>query len=173
MKRSTKAMTLSAVLAALALALMFMGGVLPFAVIACPVLASLVLIPVYAECGGKWGMLWYGAVGILGLFIAPVKESAVLFCFFGYYPMLRKYLNRLPLRFVWKLLYCNLTVALAYGLMIYVLQLQEVVAEFADTGKWMLAVLLLLANISFVVYDELIGRLNIVYHVRLRTKLKL
>lgn len=173
MKRSTKAMALSAVLAALALALMFLGGVLPFASIACPVLASLVLIPVYAECGRKWSLLWYAAVGILALFIAPTKESAILFVFFGYYPMLRKYLNRLPLRLVWKLLYFNLVVVLAYGLMIHVLQLQEVTAEFADVGKWMLVVMLLLANVSFVVYDELIGRLNIVYHARLRPKLKL
>ncbi len=173
MKRSAKSMALSAVLAALALGLMFMGGVLPFASIACPVLASLVLIPVYAECGGKWGLLWYASVAILALFVAPLKESAILFLFFGYYPMLRKYLNRLPLRLVWKLLYCNLVAVLAYGLMIYVLQLQEVAAEFADVGKWMLAAMLLLANVSFWVYDVLIGRLNVVYHARLRPKLKL
>ena len=173
MKRSTKSMALSAMLAALALALMFLSGVVPFAAIACPVLASLVLIPVYTECGGKWGMLWYASVAILSLFTAPLKESGILFLFFGYYPMLRKYVNRLPLCFVWKLLYCNVVAALAYGIMIYVLRLQEVVADFADLGKWMLVVLLLLANVSFVVYDMLIGRLQIVYHVRLRPKLKL
>ena len=173
MKRSTKSMALSAMLAALALALMFLSGVVPFAAIACPVLASLALIPVYTECGGKWGMLWYASVAILAVFTAPLKESAILFLCFGYYPMLRKYMNRLPLRLVWKLLYCNIVVALAYGAMIYALQLQEVVADFADLGKWMLVVLILLANVSFVVYDELIGRLQIVYHVRLRPKLKL
>ena len=173
MKRNTKPMTLSAVLAALALAPMFFSGVLPFASFACPVLASLVLIPVYAECGRKWSLIWYMAVGLLSLFVAPMKESAILFCFFGYYPMLRKYINRLPLRLVWKLAYCNLMALSAYGLMIYILQLQEVMADFADLGKWMLAGMLLLANITFVAYDELIGRLYIIYHVRLRPKLKL
>ena len=173
MKGNTKATALSAMLAALALGLMFLGGALPFASIACPVLASLVLIPVYAECGKKWSLLWYGTVGIFALFVAPLKESAILFLGFGYYPMLRKYLNRLPLRLVWKLVYCNAVVILAYGLMIYVLQLQEITAEFADVGKWMLAGMLLLGNVSFVLYDELIGRLNIVYHARLRPKLKL
>ena len=44
-------MALCGVLAALAVALMFLGGTVPFASIACPVLASLVLIPVYCECG--------------------------------------------------------------------------------------------------------------------------
>ena len=46
-------MALCGVLAALAVALMFLGGTVPFASIACPVLASLVLIPVYCECGWR------------------------------------------------------------------------------------------------------------------------
>lgn len=173
MKHSAKSMALSAMLAALALALMFLSGVVPFAAIACPVLASLVLIPVYAECGRKWSWLWYATVAILALLVAPQKESAILFAAFGYYPMLRKYLNRLPLSFVWKLLYCNVVAMLSYGLMIYVLQLQEVIADFADMGKWMLAAMLVMANVSFAVYDVLIGRLLVVYHARLRPKLKL
>ena len=37
----------------------------------------------------------------------------------------------------------------------------------------MFAALLLLANCSFVVYDLLLDRLEIFYHVRLRPKLKL
>ena len=64
MRRKSKApvIALCGVLAALAVALMFLGGTVAFAVIACPVLASLVLIPVYCECGWKWGLLWYAAV---------------------------------------------------------------------------------------------------------------
>ena len=56
MRNRSKAsvLALCGVLAALAVALMFLGGVIPFAAIACPVLASLVLIPVYAETGKKW-----------------------------------------------------------------------------------------------------------------------
>ena len=48
MRNRSKAsvLALCGVLAALAVALMFLGGVIPFAAIACPVLASLVLIPV-------------------------------------------------------------------------------------------------------------------------------
>ena len=83
-------MALCGVLAALAVALMFLDGTVPFASIACPVLASLVLIPVYCECGWKWGLLWYAAVAALGALLAPEKEAAVLFVFFGYYPMLAK-----------------------------------------------------------------------------------
>ena len=94
-RSDTKRLALCGVLAALALALMFLGGVLPFTSVACPVLASLVLIPVYAETGKKWSAVWFLGVAALAALLAPDKETAVLFAFFGYYPMLRKYLNRL------------------------------------------------------------------------------
>ena len=169
-------MALCGVLAALAVALMFLGGTVPFASIACPVLASLVLIPVYCECGWKWGLLWYAAVAALAALLAPEKEAAVLFAFFGYYPMLRRLIGRLrPRAAVWvvKLAYVNAAVFAAYGLMLYVFHLTEVVDDFAGMGKAMLAVLLVLANVTFVIYDVLIARLEIAYHVRLRPKLHL
>lgn len=169
-------MALCGVLAALAVALMFLGGTVPFASIACPVLASLVLIPVYCECGWKWGLQWYAAVAALAALLAPEKEAAVLFVFFGYYPMLRKLIGRLRVRAAaWavKLVYVNAAVFAAYGLMLYVFHLTAVMEDFAGMGKAMLAVLLVLANVTFVIYDVLIARLEIYYHVRLRPKLHL
>lgn len=169
-------MALCGVLAALAVALMFLGGTVSFASIACPVLASLVLIPVYCECGWKWGLLWYAAVSALAALLAPEKEAAVLFAFFGYYPMLRKLIGRLRVRaaaWVVKLVYVNAAVFAAYGLMLYVFHLTAVMEDFAGMGKAMLAVLLVLANVTFVIYDVLIARLEIYYHVRLRPKLHL
>lgn len=179
MKRRTKAsvLALCGVLAALAVGLMFLGGTVAFASIACPVLASLVLIPVYCECGWKWGLVWYGAVSLLGLLLAPEKECAILFVFFGYYPMLKTFFGRLHggklLKWVVKLLYINLALCAAYGLMIFVFRMPAVSAEFREYSRWMLAALLALANLTFVVYDILIGRLEIFYFVKLRPKLKL
>lgn len=176
MKRRTKTLALCGVLAALAVALLFLGGALPFAAIACPVLASLVLIPVYAESGWKWGLAWYLTVALLGMLLAPDKEAAVLFVFFGYYPMLRKWFGRLrskTLKWAVKLLYVNLAVAAAYALMIFVLRMEAVAQEYAQMQRILLIALLLLANLSFVIYDLLIGRLEIYYHVRLRPKLNI
>lgn len=163
-------MALCGVLAALAVALMFLGGTVPFASIACPVLASLVLIPVYCECGWKWGLLWYAAVAALAALLAPEKEAAVLFVFFGYYPMLRKLIGQAARArgcVAVKLVYVNAAVFAAYGLMLYVFHLTAVMEDFAGMGKAMLAVLLVLANVTFVIYDVLIARLEVYYHVRL------
>ncbi len=178
MKRrsNTTRIALCGVLAALAVALMFFGGAVAFASIACPVLASLVLIPVYAETGSKWSALWFLAVAILAALLAPEKESAVLFAFFGYYPMLRKWLGRLRpkwLRWAAKLVFCNAAVLAAYGLMLFVFRMEALTQEFAQYERYLIAVLLVLANLTFVIYDLLIDRLEIFYHVRLRPKLKL
>lgn len=174
-KSNAKRIALCGVLAALALALMFLGGVLPFASIACPVLASLVLIPVYVECGKKWGWLWFLAVGILSAFVAPEKESAILFVFFGYYPMLKKFIGRLPraAAYIVKFIYLNATIFLAYWLMLYVFGLTSVVDDFKGIETGMLILMLVLANITFFVYDVLIDRIEVLYHVKLRPKLKL
>ena len=173
-KNNTKRTALCGILAAVAVALMFFGGVLPFASIACPVLASLVLIPVYAECGKKWGWLWFAAVAILATFFSPLKESAILFVFFGGYPMLKKYFGRTGmLRYVLKFVYLNATLILAYWLMLRVFGLTEVRRDFAEVQAWMLGIMLVLANVSFFIYDILIDRIELLYHVQLRPKLKL
>lgn len=178
MKRNnqTARIALCGVLAAVAVALMFLGGTVAFAAIACPVMASLVLIPVYTECGGKWGFVWYAAVAILALLLTPDKESAILFVAFGYYPMLRKRIGHLhgrALKWLLKIVYVNAVVCAAYSLMIFVFRIEAVSAEFAGYGKWMLAALAVLTNLTFVVYDLLIDRLEIFYCVKLRPKLKL
>lgn len=175
-KSRASVVALCGVLAALAVALMFLGGVIPFAAIACPVLASLVLIPVYAENGKKWGFLWYVAVTVLGLLLAPDKEAAILFAFFGYYPMLKKRIGRLPKKWIkWlvKLLYVNAAILAAYSLMIFVFRMDAVSADFAQLERYLLAVFMVLSNVSFVLYDILIDRIEILYHVRIRPKLKL
>ena len=175
MSKKTKAsvIALCGILGALALVCLFMGGAIPAASMACPVLASLVLIPVYLECGGKWGAIWYIAVGVLGLLLAPMKECGVLFVAFGAYPMLRKPLGRLPLNKIWKLVYFNIVLACAYGIMLFIFPIPELQEEFRDVGKWMLVAMILIANVSFVIYDILVGRLEVFYCVRIRPKLRI
>ena len=61
----------------------------------------------------------------------------------------------------------------AYALMIFVFRMEAIAQEYAQMQLYLLIALLLLANLSFVIYDLLIGRLEIYYHVRLRPKLNI
>ncbi len=175
-KNNAKVIALGGILGALAIALMFLGGAIPAAVIACPVLASLVLLPIYCEYGWKWGLVWYMAVSVLALLLTVQKEAAILFVFFGYYPMLKKFIGRLrskTIKWTIKLVYVNAAIFIAYGLMIFVFQMAQVVEEFQEVERAALAGLLALANLTFILYDIAIDRLEIFYHLRLRPKLKL
>ena len=175
-KDNAKVVALGGILGALAIALMFLGGAIPAAVIACPVLASLVLLPVYCEYGWKWGLVWYIAVSVLALLLTVQKEAAILFIFFGYYPMLKKFIGRLRnkiIKWLIKLFYLNTVPFVAYGLMIFVFQLEQVIEDFREVERIALLVMLALANLTFVVYDLVIDRLELFYHLRLRPKLKL
>ena len=170
--RKASVIALCGVLGALALMCLFMGGAVPVASLSCPMLASLILIPVYMECGPKWGFLWYVAVGILGLILVPTKECAGIFVAYGAYPIVRKFLGRLRLSKLWKQLYFNLILVLAYGVMLFVFPIPELRDEFKDTAQWMLGAMVLLANFCFVLYDILIGRIEVFYCVRIRPKFR-
>ncbi len=171
-KSKASAIALCGILGALALVCLFLGGSIPVATIACPVMASLVLIPVHLELGLQWGLIWYAGVGILGLLLTPMKECGVLFIAFGAYPMVRKPLGRLPVNKVWKLLYFNGVLFAAYAVMLFVFPIPELQGEFAELSKWMLMAMVILANFCFFIYDILIGRLEVLYIVRLKPKLK-
>ena len=82
-RRQSRRMALCGVLAALAVVLLSFGALIPFSTFCCPILAMLCMIPVVEEYGRKSALLFYGAVSVLALLLAPDKEVALLFTFLG------------------------------------------------------------------------------------------
>ena len=98
MRQQTRELALASVLGALAVLFLFLGGVLPLALYACPLLASVCLLPVREECRASYQWCCFFAAAILGLLLGPDKESALLFCFLGYYPLLQPSLDAIGSR---------------------------------------------------------------------------
>ena len=167
-KTSTGAVALGGTLAALAVVFMMLGGIIPIGTYCCPILASLLLIPVLDACGTGLAWAWYGAVAILGALMCPDKETAAVFVFLGYYPICKPYLDRLPKlpRRLCKGLLFNLSVVVMYGLLISVLGMDALGEEFRQTGTAMLILLLVLGNVTFLLVDALTGRLTLVYQAK-------
>ncbi len=167
-KTSAGAVALGGTLAALAVVFMMLGGIIPIGTYCCPILASLLLIPVLDRCGVGLAWAWYGAVGILGALMCPDKEAAAVFVFFGYYPICKPYLDRLPklLRRLCKALLFNLSVVVMYALLILVLGMAALGEEFRQTGTVMLILLLVLGNVTFLLVDVLTGRLTLLYRAK-------
>ena len=173
-KTSAGAVALGGTLAALAVVFMMLGGIIPIGTYCCPILASLLLIPVLDRCGVGLAWAWYGAVGILGALMCPDKEAAAVFVFFGYYPICKPYLDRLPklLRRLCKALLFNLSVVVMYALLIVVLAPPELVQEFAAEGTPMLLALLALGNLSFWLCDRALTAITPLYRQRIAPRLK-
>ena len=170
--RKSSVIALGGVLAALAVILMLLGGLVPFATYVCPMLASVLLIPLmeYFPKGLCWG--WYAVVAILSGLFCPDREAAFIFVFLGWYPIVKPDLDKLPrpLRILLKLLIFNAAVAAAYALLIFVFDLEVLIEEAKEMGTVMLIVLVVLGNISFLLFDRLLAILPVIYRSRKRKK---
>ena len=156
---------LCGLLCALAVICLLLGGSLGIGTFAGPVLAMAVLLPILEEYGIKTAAAAYGAAALLALLLVPDRETALVYVFFGWYPLLRPTLGRLPsrpLRLLLKIALCCAVIAVLYGL---VLRLMGLTADLLDAVRWMNLLLLLLANVTCLVMDRALERLTFLWQV--------
>ena len=136
-RKRTAQLALAAVLCALAVTVMMLGGLIPAATFCCPMLAGFLTIPILCECGAGMALCAWAAISILSCLLGPDKEAAAIYLFLGWYPVLRPKLEKLrqPLRSLLKLLIFNCAVIAVYSLLLFVLGLESLRAEFSDMGK--------------------------------------
>ncbi len=156
--KSAKQMALGGVLAALAVVIMCLGSILLLATFLCPMLCCLMLKIVLSQCGSRVAWAWYGAVSVLCLLLCPDKESAAVFLFLGYYPIVKPWLDRRKLSVLWKSLLFNGSVYLMYTLLIYLFGMDALAQEFSEMGSFLLILTLLLGNVVFWLLDRILGR---------------
>ena len=157
MRANARNMALGGVLAALACVIMCLGGLIPVATYVCPMLCALLLQAVFRLCGRRTAWAWYGVVAILSVLLGPDKEAAAVIVFLGYYPILKPKMDTLRLGWLWKLLLFNVAGCIMYALLILVFGMAQLAAEFRELGGIMLAVMLVLANVTFFLLDALLG----------------
>ena len=161
MRQSTRELALAGMMAALGVVILCLGGIIPVALYACPILASAVLLPVRGSCRCSYGWCCYAAIAVLGLLLGPDKEAATLFLFLGYYPLIKPKLDTIAnkaLRLAAKLGIAAVAIGAMYTLLIHVIGLASVVEEFAETAAWMLWTTVALGVVVFLLYDILLGR---------------
>lgn len=144
-------------MAALAVVIMAMGTLIPVATFVCPVLCMLVLQIVLKASGSRIGWAWYGAVAVLSLLMAPDKEAAAIFAFLGYYPIVKPKLDARKGKWLWKALLFNAAIGVMYFLLLQILGMGEIAEEYAQMGRIMTAVMLILGNITFFLLDRLLS----------------
>ena len=149
---------LGGMLAALAVVLMTMGGMIPVATYVVPMICMLILKLVASLCGIRIAWAWYGAGTLLGLLLCPDKEAAAVFAALGYYPIVKPQLDRTKLPWLWKGVLFNGSILLLYWILLNLFGIGELVREFEGMGAVMTAVLLVLGNVVFLLLDKVLGR---------------
>ena len=144
--------------AALCVALMLLGTIIPIAMFIAPAVASFLIATVCMECGITMAWTAYAAVSLLGLLFVPDKEIALIFTvLLGYYPLVKPRFDRIrprALQLVCKLLLCNAAVLAMYGLLLVLVPAGSVSQELRTTALAMSLLTLSMGNVAFALYDR-------------------
>ncbi len=165
--KNTKKITFSAIISALAVAIMYIGALIEVLDLSTAALASICVTLVLTEIGTKYAFLSYACIGVLSFLLLPTKYAAIMFVgFLGYYPMAKAFFERKfqgILCLVLKFVLLNVSIA------VMLLAVRYVMTE----ALWFEIMVLVLANIVFVVYDVALTRLLRAYILVWRKKLKI
>lgn len=171
-RRKSRQSAFGGLCTALSLVLLLSSSFLPLSTYCAPILAGLALLPLGIEFGASTAIGAYAAVSFLSFFIVPDLEAAAMFAaFYGYYPLLRKTLQKIPrrlLRGTLKAVIFNAATLAAYAALIFLFHLDALVAELQG-GMGVL--LLMMANILLILYDKMIGIVEMWYRLRLHRRL--
>lgn len=162
-------------MAALSVALMLTGGLIPLATYCAPMVSGVLLLPILLEYGKKAAWTAYAAVALITLILGVDKEAAFFYLFLGYYPIVKPDVDRIrrrPLRILTKLAIFTVSVTLMYAVLGFLLHMDAVVAEFTDMGALLLIAFAVMLNLCMLLYDKLLVPLMVIYVHRLRPKLR-
>ena len=180
--KKVKNLTLGAVLSALGVAIIAMGGVIEVMDLSVAAIASFICVFAVLEMGGIYPWLIFAVTGILSVIIIPTNLGGWCYIlFFGFFPIIKEKVERLGRVVSWvvKMAIGNAAFAIllfgvgtvVYGTGLSFVELVNKVFE-TDLGTFMVVVVILLVELLFVLYDIALTRLISFYLKRLRPRFK-
>ncbi len=167
--RSTKKITLSAILVALGAVILALGAAVELVDLTVCALASLLVVFVYIEIGSPYTWLVWICTSLVSFIIFPGSTIWLNYLsVFGIYPLLKAYIEKAP-RPLWlpiKLAYINVIVVA----MFFIVELLFHVPFFTSEAFWLRAVLYVLINVAFVAYDMFITVAVKIYFAKIRQR---
>ena len=167
--RKSWAMAYCGMAAALSVALMLLGAVIPVLMFIAPAVASFLIATVCMECGKTMAWTAYGAVSVLALLFVPDKEEALTFVFLlGYYPLVKPRFERIRpalLRGAAKLALCNGSILLLNGLVLLLVPGGSISQDLKATALAVSLTTLAMGNVAFLLYDRALHNLLQIYRI--------
>ncbi len=154
MKQSHK-IAYGGMMTAFSLLVMLASNFIPSLLFAFPAAAGIVIYTLSFVSGHGYGWISFAAVALLSLFLCTDKTVAVCFILFlGYYPLLKKTVEKLRskvLTYLIKLLAFNAAAACSYALLTFVFSVQVFTKWLS--AAWMVVPLIIGLNFVFLLYD--------------------
>lgn len=95
-RRRTRRMVVCALLIALGVVIMMVGSLIDVLDLCTAAVVALACVVVKIEYGRAYPWAVYAGTAILALLLTPQKGAALVYAAFGYYPILKAYIERLP-----------------------------------------------------------------------------
>ncbi len=171
-KKKSFTIAFSALISALCVCLMLLVRVVTYIDYSVTLICGLLMAVIVVECGIKWALASCVVVSLLGLLLGGT-ESAILFaCFFGYYSVLKPYIERLPkiLEYTVKLILFNAVIIALYAIINLLIAPIDQISFLSPIMTS--AVLLVLANFVFIIYDIVFDRVISLYFVKIHPRIK-
>ncbi len=180
--KKLKNLTIGALLSALSVAIIALGGVIEVLDLSMAAIASFICVFAVIELGGIYPWLIFAVTSVLSLILIPSNIGAWCYVlFFGYYAIVKEKIERLkkPLAWTLKMLIGNVAFAIllfGFGTITYGagLDFVELVNKVFETnfGTAMVVAVILMVELLFVVYDIALTRIITFYFKRLRHRFK-
>jgi hypothetical protein len=168
-----KYLTVSAMLSALGVVMLGLGSLVEVLDLTFAVIASLLTVYAVIEIGGAYPWLIWIVTSVVALLILPLKTPVLFYALLtGYYPILKQKIERRMAR----------VPAWTFKMSVFAISLAVIVAVmwlFAPTllettGGWIvIATTVVLAVLSFILYDICLTKLITIYFVKLQKRFRI
>lgn len=166
---STKKITFCAIMAALSVVIM-LTSYFPYLTYAIPAIASVFILIPTLEIGIKYGFLTFFVSAIIVLLVGEMEAKLLFVVFLGYYPIIKELVERYIkkiLQYIIKFVTFNIALVVFYHLSTSLIGISA--DEFSMGLKYGVYILVLLANVTFFVYDIALSRIIQLYFLRFHT----
>lgn len=154
MKNKTKNTAVCGLMTALSVVLMMLTTLIPVFMYVIPIVTGIIVLFVADVSNKKWGAGVYFSTAFLSLLLITDKEAALIYAlFFGYYPLIKDSIEKLPKALAWilKIVLFNIAAVGIGVISFYVFGISG--DEYDEFGKFTIPILLIMANVAFVLYD--------------------
>lgn len=170
--KNTKKITFCAIMAALA-AVMMLGSYFMYLTYAIPAIAGLCIMVIVVEFDCKWALLTYITSSFLTFLFAEFESKVMFIAFFGFYPIVKCLVEKIKkptIEWIIKYLIFNICIVGAYSLFASVLLDPSSFKDMGAFAKYAPWILLVMANVTFAIYDIAISKLCWLYLNKLHKK---